>query len=94
MQKMSHSQKPQMFPFVKWGAKVNFSPNKATNGGSSHVLQAEFIAQISLRNSRHWLQPSLVTRKPEALQTRPPTLAELRGRTAAQIMSQLLYPHS
>lgn len=93
MQKMSHFQKPQMFPFVKWVTKVNFSPDRATNWGSSHVLQAEFITQISLRNSRHWLQPSLVTRKPEPLQTHPPTLAELRGRTAAQIMSQLLHLH-
>lgn len=94
MQKMSHFQKPQILPFVKWVAKVNFSPNRATNGGSSHVLQAEFITQINLRNSRHWIQPSLFTRKPEPLQTHPPTLADLRGRTVAQIMSQLLYLHS
>lgn len=94
MQKMSYFQKPQILPFVKQVTKVNFSPNRATNGGSSHVLQAEFITQINLRNSRHWLQPSLVTRKPEPLQTHLPTLADLRGRTVAQIMSQLLYLHS
>lgn len=64
--------------FCEMGNLSDSSLNRATNGGSSRVLQAEFVTQTNLRNPRHWLQPSLVTRKPEPLQTHPPPPAEMR----------------